>query len=180
MKIVVSRYNEDINWIKFLNYKYIIYNKGEDIELDNIKLPNIGRESHTYLYHIINNYNNLDEITVFLQGNPFDHSNDLFNSIFNYNNENFYNLCNWIVDCDLNGCPNHCGLEIVDFYQKIFNKDVDFDKLTFGAGAQFIVNKNSILKHPKSFYENILTLLDYSINPIEAYIIERLWHKIFI
>ena len=29
-----------------------------------INLDNVGRESHTYLYHVINNYNNLSDITT--------------------------------------------------------------------------------------------------------------------
>ena len=31
-------------------------------------LPNIGRETHTYLHHIINNYDSLPEVTIFLPG----------------------------------------------------------------------------------------------------------------
>ena len=33
-----------------------------------ISLPNLGRESHTWLYHIVNNYHELDDINIFLQG----------------------------------------------------------------------------------------------------------------
>lgn len=68
LDIVVARYNEDISW----TYKYrpnvIIYNKGNDPIDGSILLPNVGRESHTYLYHIISNYNNLANKTVFVQG----------------------------------------------------------------------------------------------------------------
>ena len=28
----------------------------------------MGRESHTWLYHIVENYNNLDDVSIFLQG----------------------------------------------------------------------------------------------------------------
>ena len=31
-------------------------------------MPNVGTKSRSYLYHIINNYHKLPEITVFLQG----------------------------------------------------------------------------------------------------------------
>ena len=33
-----------------------------------INLDNVGRCDHTYLYHIINNYDNLTDITIFLPG----------------------------------------------------------------------------------------------------------------
>ena len=81
-KFVFARYNEDISWI----YKHsqianncIIYNKGLPIHpspsihvLSND--PIWGRESDTYLHHIINNYDNLDDYTIFSQADPFDHS----------------------------------------------------------------------------------------------------------
>jgi hypothetical protein len=80
-QIVVARYNEDIKWL--LPYKdiTIIYNKGDYNLLLNkfnvIYLNNVGRESHTYLYHIINNYDNLADRTIFFQGNRSDHSNKI-------------------------------------------------------------------------------------------------------
>jgi hypothetical protein len=77
--IVIARYEEDLSWLKDIPVKYTtlyIYNKGSEITLDlqNVKiipLPNLGRESHTYLYHVINNYNNLADITYFLPGSVF-------------------------------------------------------------------------------------------------------------
>jgi len=72
--IVVSRFNEDITWTKqFKNV--IIYNKGNDDidEYNPIKLKNVGREGHTYYKYIYDNYEELADYTIFLQGNPFDH-----------------------------------------------------------------------------------------------------------
>ena len=70
--LIISRFNEDISWLKkHKEFKIYIYNKGEKI-LDNkhniINLKNVGRESHTWLYHIVNNYHHLDDISIFLQG----------------------------------------------------------------------------------------------------------------
>ncbi len=84
LEIVVARYNEDLEWLKKIpkEYKITIYNKGLD-DIKNIpssatitKLPNIGRESHTYLYHIIENYDKLADKTVFCQGDSIFHSPD--------------------------------------------------------------------------------------------------------
>jgi hypothetical protein len=77
MEVVVARYNENITWVnKIKNAKITIYNKGTHLppEYNEIILPNIGRESHTYLTHVINNYDNLADITVFTQGDPFFHA----------------------------------------------------------------------------------------------------------
>jgi len=85
-EIVVSRYNENLDWLKKIkkskNLKITVYNKGkDDIDIPFIKLPNIGRESHTYLYHIINNYNNLSDQTIFCQGDTIFHSPDFLELI---------------------------------------------------------------------------------------------------
>jgi hypothetical protein len=75
--LVVSRYNENLEWLKerpFNKYPVICYNKGPN---DNfykppnmtiVRLPNVGRCDHTYLYHIVTNYNKLTNHTMFLPG----------------------------------------------------------------------------------------------------------------
>jgi hypothetical protein len=85
-ELVIARYNEDLSWIDKLpkTIKITIYNKGKhDIKYPFIELPNIGRESHTYLYHIINNYDSLAEQTIFCQGDSIFHSPDFINLIKN-------------------------------------------------------------------------------------------------
>ena len=70
---IISRYSEDISWLENLkDYKIIIYNKGEKLETKSFKnilnINNVGRESHTWLLHIVENYHCLDDVNVFLQG----------------------------------------------------------------------------------------------------------------
>ena len=64
--IIVSRFNEDISSLNnYKEFKIIIYNKGNELKKDNfkeiIKLKNVGRESHTWLNHIVENYYNLND-----------------------------------------------------------------------------------------------------------------------
>ena len=85
-EIVVARYNENLDWLKKIkkskDLKITVYNKGkDDIDVPFIQLPNIGRESHTYLYHIINNYDNLADQTIFCQGDSIFHSPDFLELI---------------------------------------------------------------------------------------------------
>ena len=73
-KIIVARYNEDIDWLASEMHNCIIYNKGEKLGLSNeICLPNVGRESETYLNYIISNYENLPDTIIFTQANITDH-----------------------------------------------------------------------------------------------------------
>ena len=102
--IVVSRYNETLKWLNdspFNAYAIIIYNKGMNNEFEKpdnvesvIKLNNVGREGHTYLYHIINNYEHLPDITIFLPGSiinniypKYDDAAKVINKLFETNYE---------------------------------------------------------------------------------------------
>lgn len=110
--VIIARYNENLDWLFDLvshffsknqhPLKLFIYNKGkDDIDqtfLDNFKqktyttlfdfyilpLENIGRESHTYLNHIIQNYDNLDDVNVFCQGDSIFHSPNFIDLISNF------------------------------------------------------------------------------------------------
>ena len=70
-RLIIARYNEDLEWLKkYEDFRITVYNKGENIS-DNkffkvINLENKGRESHTWLFHIVNNYYDLNEINIFL------------------------------------------------------------------------------------------------------------------
>jgi tetratricopeptide (TPR) repeat protein len=81
---VIARYQEDIDWTKDLKGDVIVYNKGsDDLNIPYIKSENIGRESETYCRFIVEWYEHLSnyDSVVFLQGNPFDHCNPLFDKI---------------------------------------------------------------------------------------------------
>jgi hypothetical protein len=88
--IIVARYNEDLEWTKKFS-NVIIYNKGNPLSNDfkQIFLKNVGKEGHTYYKHIYDNYDNLTEYIIFLQGNPFDHSPNIISNLDKYiNNDN--------------------------------------------------------------------------------------------
>lgn len=84
LHVVIARYNENIEWVYdalqgFDNVTYFVYNKGEDnvvikdgINIELIKLENLGRESGTYLYHIVHHHkvynSNPDIYVIFTQG----------------------------------------------------------------------------------------------------------------
>ncbi len=84
--LVVARYSEDLEWLSEvpLEFKVMVYNKGMLIEslsaLERMdayeERDNLGRESETYLHHILSHREDDSEWTVFCQGNPFDHSPD--------------------------------------------------------------------------------------------------------
>lgn len=199
MIVVVARYNENLDWLKTVPWDYIVFNKGEDnlpkwIK-NEIKLPNIGREAHTYLTYILKNYDNLPEYTIFLQGSPFDHSRKLFQLLDNFSGEDFYTLSGRTFRCDGLGRPKHPGLKLGESAQMLF-----VDKIRtypYPAGAEFIVSKKTILFHTKLTYQKIMDFMTqgeiseevYSIkrgrkhvtssNLFSPWVMERLWMTLF-
>lgn len=182
MKLVVSRYNEDIEWTKKYS-NVVIYNKGTPLVgySNVIDLPNVGREGHTYYYHIYTNYDSLDEYTIFLQGNPFDHTPNLHSILEDIDkfNGSYKSLCKHILPCTNVQCIFHPNLPMLKVYCELFGPCMYIKQFTFGAGAQFIVSKECIHKRTKEFYKRIVDLLGYDKSPIEGYVIERYHGLIF-
>lgn len=164
--LVIAKYKEELDWTKDIRgWNIKIYDKSKDI-------PNIGREAETYIRYILENYKNLPNLICFCQGNPFDHEPD-FLKILNKKEPCFFGK---ITNDNEVGYPNHPGLEIGKTYEKIFGESLDIFR--FYAGAQFIVNKEQILKHPLKFYKNInKILLEEEQAP---WCLERIWSYIFI
>eukprot|EP01038_Epipyxis_sp_PR26KG_P012950 gene12950-17365_t len=211
-QIVIAHYEENLDWIPSSWSKMVsIYNKDTSSynetnnTISNIKnkvddsstqdnlnffteqLPNVGRESHTYLYHIISNYDQLADVTYFTQGHPFDHAPDFLELV---------DANVGIVDPFLFlGCQQTTiQNQNVSKYQKsfpgiqagfnrtistLFGTYVNLPKITFSPGAIFCVQREKIHERSIEFYKMAIKLLDYDSNPIEGYAFERLWNEIF-
>ena len=186
--IVVARYNENIEWSKQFS-NVIIYNKGPKLDngYNEVFLNNVGREGHTYYKHICENYDNLSDYTIFLQGRPFDHSPNIISNLNKYINNKDLNIdfeflseqihySSLDLECSIHlKCRN-----IHKTWERVFGlNNGGNQQCIFGAGAQFIVSKKKILKNTKKFYENIVKILEYDIDPLEVYDIERFHKYIF-
>jgi hypothetical protein len=212
--IIVSRYNENLEWTleePFCNYKYIVYNKGEneDFEKSNvktiIKIPNVGRCDHTYLYHIVNNYESLNNILVFISGsvnmqNKKKKAAELLNRIKNNNHnsaifvghidaggilKSFYNfsLDEWVSSDVKNYQKNKekklTLSEIRPFGKWFLHNFGDLDVKYYNYHGIFSVDKRDVIKHRKFRYEKLLNQLSVSSNPEVGHYIERSWGAIF-
>ena len=84
---VISRYSEDVSWLKDYNiHDYIIYNKGAPLsnEFNELILSNVGNNQRDIFEYIVNNYDNIPKLTAFIQGYPFDHcKKEKFDKILN-------------------------------------------------------------------------------------------------
>jgi len=196
-QIVVARYNENLDWLLPYSDISIIYNKGnKNISkvFNVINLPNYGRESHTYLYHIINNYDNLANKTIFFQGNIDDHKTLQIKDYFDNNDftgkintpdmailkEPVKHFGKW-KDEKTSGAMRSCNYIPIDWITNIIGTEMDIKQKKFNTVwcAIFSISKELILKKPKIFYENILRYVDYHPNPEEGHLLERAWYSIF-
>jgi hypothetical protein len=77
-KVIISRYNEDIEWVKTFE-DYVVFNKGssvglsEDILNHSYYLPNVGKDCDVILRYITTHYYNLPNKISFCQGYYEDH-----------------------------------------------------------------------------------------------------------
>lgn len=164
--IVIARYEEDISWTVQLpsDTEFIVVQKGID-------LPNTGRESSSYLHYIINQYDALDGLYFFVQGNPFDHAPVPDFTI--RKSPHFFGRINMFYP---NGGPDAAGINVADFAAEA-GIHISGYPAEFFMGAQFLINSELIKSYPKSFYEKILKMHEkYYWAP---WIMERLWNWIF-
>ena len=211
--IVISRYNEDLEWLKeprFNNNKIICYNKGPNNafykhpNMEIIELPNVGMCNHTYLYHIITNYDNLDDLTLFTTGScictdvnkikvtndtieKMTTTNDSVFCIFKMNDvrDNIYNftLENYAVSTSQNN-PEKVSCRLTPctirpfgkFYETYFGNIVTTGINYFSI---FGVSKKHILNAPKNLYEDLIEHVNKDIHTEAAHYLERVTLALF-
>jgi hypothetical protein len=199
--IVIARYREDISWSYVYRDICVIYNKGPrnlEYQSDNVvQLNNVGREAHTYLYHIINHWDTLANMTLFTQGNIIDHIGSItdlrlfFDKRFDFiANRGSYTNCydpisgrlihcgKWLGDLET-GTMRKASQSFLEWCKIVLRIDFQGRVIFFPPGAIFSVTKELIHKKPLSFYKYLLSFLEDHVNPEEGHYFERTWVYIF-
>jgi hypothetical protein len=158
----------------------IIYNKG-DLQPGTIPLPNVGREAHTYLHHIVTEYERLADMTAFCQGSPYPHSPHFIQQVLEMKEpfSAFNDLGSPLLENDSKGRPHHTPdwfLDIDSIWRQLFVVEPP-DVYVCGAGAIFTTSREAIIRLPRSFYQKALEISTQTKNaPWE---LERLWPYVF-
>jgi hypothetical protein len=200
--IVIARYNEDPwSWLPKVDAYVKVYNKGAPLDkgqsLDAgqcVNLPNIGRESHTYLTYITENYDTLPEIVFFTQGS-LDHIGGLsveqFTHIQGNCSENFHTTKGPYYTFDPDGHLRdqvHYGVDLYasdlnfyDWFSRYISPDVDpRGEITWYMGATFSVKSERIRTRSKEYYEELLSQFpEGHSNPEIGHYFERSWYYMF-
>ena len=213
VEIILARYNEDLNWTlesPFNLFKYIVYNKGtnENFNKTNVKqiinIENVGKNDHTFLYHITENYDNLTNITVFFPGSlnidfKKNKAKEILNNIIKsnyykayfigeYHNElkkhfDNFKLDNWTTSDKNNLLLNNestlkkCIIRPYgNWYTYFFGNTKAHWSTWWGI---FSIDKRDIIQHPIERYQILLQTVNTHSNPEAGHYIERSWGVIF-
>jgi hypothetical protein len=186
VKVVIAHYNEDLDWVQHLKYDYIIISK-RNIPLD--VSPNKGNEASSYLKYIIDNYDNLDDYTIFVHGHRshWHHKSNIDDKINNIDFiYDYYNINEIQTDKldHIYGPDSMVDPILLQTWDNFINETgihVDYFHLHCRAAAQFYVSKNSILKHSKNDYIIMYNwLMNTNITSFfTGRVFEHSWHFIF-
>lgn len=210
--ICISNHNHDASWIKNYSNDYIIYDRSDDDsylfpsddqEYDRLKYkksPNIGYNIYDILQFIIENYNNLPDVTTFCKGNVFPRhisrktfeklmNNNYFTCLFDHrlHTEGNWNLLTSDGNyCELNnnwymhdGKPFKYFSNYNDFITYFFKTPVIPKYITFCPGANYVVPKQHILKYPVGFYEILKKMISHDQFAAESHLLERALYTIW-
>lgn len=188
--VVVSKYSEDVEWVRKLNHPYLIYDKSTNPIDSSIHRPNIGREAETLLYYIITNYHSLPNKTIFLQGDP--RSNPVtytYDEVISEVNKEHVNelktILTWEGYTDINQYwLKTCGI----LNSLLFEGD---SMVKYSSGVQYVIPKDVILNRPLNLYvtlhmlvvkfghKGLIANLDNLNGGIDAWTMELVWGSIF-
>lgn len=173
IKIIITRYKEGLGWTKYLHFPYIVYNKSDLPAENSISVPNISKEDYGYIKFIIDNYEDLPDYMVFLQGHPFDHESRLFGILASdmfFCQNGFFQLGDWGEKMEPVYPPEH-------FLHKLLILPEKVENYYFISSAQFIVSKGIVLYRSKSFYEKIMKMIETE--EIDGFDLEYVWWVLF-
>lgn len=192
LELVVAHYREDLRWLRRVPpaFRVSVYDKGGGSPRATHLLPNIGREAHTYLHHIVSRYDDLANVTVFAQGKPFDHVST-FHAMLRELAEGSrtvaaFEWLGFIIDWDdatgsrlfRNWSKNtaQVSLAMESFSRALWSAPAE-ERYVFFPGGNFIVTRAQLRSQPRAFYERALAIS--ATFPDAAHCFERCWDRVF-
>ena len=210
-EIVVARYTEPMEWARKYQDVVTVYEKcgGEDTTTeaveDNLvpcsrreRLPNVGRESHTYLHHIIENYHCLAHNTLFTQCGFEEHDTypieeymfDTESSRFLLNNfktiyakDGRYGFLQhkwkWLDEYN-NGKMLPEKRTFKQWWTECIRKPLPhINRYKWSHGAIFSVSAERIGNNSIDYYRHMIECLSHHSNPEAGHYFERAWYYVF-
>lgn len=191
LELVVSRHTEDLAWLRRVPAGIVrtVYDKG-DGSSGGIRLPNVGREAHTHLHHLAERRATVAEVSVFVQGHPFDHAPDLHSWLRALADgtasvDDFHWL-GFVADSDdprgrrlfvpWSKNPERRELDLEGFHWALFGEPGP-ESYRFFPGGQFAVTRQAVHTRPADFYRHARDLAAEF--PDGPHCFERCWDRVF-
>lgn len=212
--LIVSNYNSDLNWLKmtcehgFSPENTVIYDRS-DVEKDwsylgkSIRSPNVGENIYDMMRFIVENYDNLSDINIFIKGNLFSRLDDdggtnyytteerfirslhaeYFLPIERYHPTTAFNVNSggyiepsWYQ----HQAPSKYFTSYAQLMELLFENPIYPEFIRFAPGGNYVVPKGNILKYSKRLYEKLMKYCAHcEIVCAEAYLIERALYAIW-
>lgn len=207
IEIVVARYKEDISWVYGylpLVDKVTIYDKCDSHDTDIMypshpklsvtKLPNVGREAHTYAHHLHDQYESMCDIVIFTQGNYREHIDKIsFESMFDGESpkprvgldatwgSSIMRAFKWTPEANYTPRPMQpAEMSLGKFYLTYVGNDLKPEsEIQWWQSAIFCVTRQQIHRHEPSVYEKLVHVLGHGDNTEYAHYMERFWRSLF-
>ena len=212
LEIVVSRYNENLEWLyrepifASTKKKVTVYNKGpgrviipdkllqksaHSTSMVQEQLPNFGRESHSYLHHVVTHYDHLADVTMFLPGScmnemkqhntttllskvlqtkdtvmPGKRYDDVKSNLKSFSVGKYRGTSSENQQLNMSNeiSPSKVARPFGQWFQHFFGS-ICVNVVCFTG--TFAVARRHILQHPKEFYEKLLESVNNASNPGE-------------
>lgn len=205
--VVVAHYKENLSWVDKISHDQInriyIYTKGsEKIDLKNPKvsiynLPNVGRESHTYINHCYVNYDEMNDKKIpdfvfFVQGSPHGMEGErLYKAIqelsenkdmkftSNFRISSAYSFLNRGRCDSWQGQTSRSKYDIKEWCDNFLRPNLQIEKIPVFWNACFGVSTERILSNPKEKYKLLMEGELSELNPECGHYFERLWYYVF-
>jgi hypothetical protein len=203
--LVVAHYKEDVSWLNKIEHELLnnifVYTKSDakpKVEGSRFKkstLENVGRESHTYLWHCVDQYEKLSagsaDFVFFLQGSPHgmegqtlcgwmdEVSESGLKYTYNFRVSSPYDFLNKGRLSHWGSATNHpADFDVKEWCQRFIKPVEKFDKIPIFWNACFGVSADRILSNDKEKYKRIVEELCH-LHPECGHYCERLWYYMF-
>lgn len=215
IQFVVSYYNEDLSFLDAVKKMYCLHNilllskkHAHHEKYPCIPLPNIGRDCHSFIWYVCENYDSLPENILFTQGGVL--ANQMKFSKFKYVLNNLSN----VKDLGIVTVSGHLSYPFIPFdydfildewgstnkansnntkelipacvrpfgkwYETYISADLSkIKELGLSFNCIFCCSKYSIRKYPKSMYEELLKQLSVGDNLEVIHYVERIFYSLF-
>ncbi|CAF3835030.1 unnamed protein product [Adineta steineri] len=192
--IVVSHYNEDINWLDlFIGDKipHIVYTRSSDPLIRHGLLVNKGREAVVYLRYIVDFYSNLPSSIAFIHGHRTSwHQKDPDDVVvalraLKWNKYSYMPLTSTTTTSRFQQRASEMQAAVnYELWRDVLQKELGpppLNGIRTHCCASFVVRKEAILKHPKEFYLKIMNYINASprSDQLTGRTLEYTWHMIF-